>query len=136
MELNSKIFFHWDTTPIIITIAVALVMASVIYFLVRTVYINGIAMEFFNFLMAIFAVLFWIYLTIMIPLYIQTEDKALVIHRIVTSVEIPYESLHNLTPADVYFGRGEQILELRVTIKQNSIGNRGQDDHNFTKLQN
>ncbi len=68
-------------------------MASVIYFLVRTVYINGIAVEFFNFLMVIFALLFWIYLTIMIPLYIQTEDKALVIHRIVTSVEIPYESM-------------------------------------------
>ena len=47
-----------------------------------------------------------------------------------------HESLQNLTPADVYFGRGEQILELRATIKQNSIEKRRQDYHNFTKLQN
>ena len=47
-----------------------------------------------------------------------------------------HESLQNLTPADVYFGRGEQTLELRATIKQNSLEKRRQDYHNFTKLQN
>ena len=36
-----------------------------------------------------------------------------------------HESLQNLTPADVYFGRGEQTLELRAIIKQNSIEKRG-----------
>ncbi len=35
-----------------------------------------------------------------------------------------HESLQNLTPADVYFGRGQAILEQRERIKQNTINER------------
>jgi putative transposase len=35
-----------------------------------------------------------------------------------------HESLDNLTPADVYFGRGERILERRRRIKQRTIDDR------------
>lgn len=35
-----------------------------------------------------------------------------------------HESLNNLTPADVYFGRGQSILEERERIKKNTIQNR------------
>ena len=35
-----------------------------------------------------------------------------------------HESLKNLTPADVYFGRGERILEQREWIKQKTIEQR------------
>jgi transposase InsO family protein/transposase-like protein len=35
-----------------------------------------------------------------------------------------HESLKNLTPADVYFGRGNQILQQRERIKQNTINER------------
>ena len=35
-----------------------------------------------------------------------------------------HESLDNLTPADVYFGRGQAILEQRERIKQNTIESR------------
>ena len=35
-----------------------------------------------------------------------------------------HESLKNLTPADVYFGRGQQILEQRERIKQKTIKKR------------
>lgn len=35
-----------------------------------------------------------------------------------------HESLQNLTPADVYFGRGDQILQQRERIKQNTINQR------------
>jgi putative transposase len=35
-----------------------------------------------------------------------------------------HESLNNLTPADVYFGRGQQILEERERIKKLTIHNR------------
>lgn len=35
-----------------------------------------------------------------------------------------HESLQNLTPADVYFGRGQSILEQRERIKQNTIKER------------
>lgn len=35
-----------------------------------------------------------------------------------------HESLNNLTPADVYFGRGQQILEERERIKKLTIQNR------------
>ena len=37
-----------------------------------------------------------------------------------------HESLENLTPADVYFGRSEQILEKRRQIKSDSIRKRRQ----------
>lgn len=37
-----------------------------------------------------------------------------------------HESLDNLTPADVYYGRGEQILEERDLIKQNTMAQRRQ----------
>ena len=32
-----------------------------------------------------------------------------------------YESLNNLTPADVYFGRGDEILLKRKIIKQKTM---------------
>ena len=35
-----------------------------------------------------------------------------------------HESLDNLTPADVYFGRGPAILEERKKIKRQTIANR------------
>ena len=35
-----------------------------------------------------------------------------------------HESLGNLTPADVYFGRGEGILLERESIKRQTIANR------------
>ena len=35
-----------------------------------------------------------------------------------------HESLDNLTPADVYFGRGERILLERERIKRQTIANR------------
>ncbi len=37
-----------------------------------------------------------------------------------------HKSLKNLTPADVYFGRTDQILRKREQIKMNSIQNRRQ----------
>ena len=35
-----------------------------------------------------------------------------------------HESLDNLTPADVFYGRGEGILEQRELIKQNTLAMR------------
>jgi hypothetical protein len=35
-----------------------------------------------------------------------------------------HESLNNLTPADVYFGRSEQILRKRTLIKNKTLINR------------
>jgi hypothetical protein len=35
-----------------------------------------------------------------------------------------HESINNLTPADVYFGRAETILEERQRIKRKTIANR------------
>ncbi|HJN21240.1 MAG TPA: IS3 family transposase, partial [Alphaproteobacteria bacterium] len=35
-----------------------------------------------------------------------------------------HESLQNLTPADVYFGRGDQILQQRERIKKKTINQR------------
>lgn len=40
-----------------------------------------------------------------------------------------HESLDNLTPADVYFGRGQAILEHRARIKQETIALRRQLHH-------
>jgi len=37
-----------------------------------------------------------------------------------------HESLDNLTPADVFYGRGEEILEQRQWIKQNTMALRKQ----------
>jgi len=37
-----------------------------------------------------------------------------------------HESLNNLTPADMYFGRSENILEKRKQIKMESIQKRRQ----------
>jgi hypothetical protein len=35
-----------------------------------------------------------------------------------------YESINNLTPADVYFGRGQAILKQRERIKRKTIETR------------
>jgi putative transposase len=35
-----------------------------------------------------------------------------------------HESLENVTPADVYFGRGQEILLERARIKRNTIAQR------------
>lgn len=35
-----------------------------------------------------------------------------------------HESLGNLTPADIYHGRGAQILKMRMEIKTQTIQNR------------
>ncbi|MCX7281103.1 MAG: IS3 family transposase, partial [Alphaproteobacteria bacterium] len=35
-----------------------------------------------------------------------------------------HESLENVTPADVYFGRGQEILLERARIKRNTITQR------------
>jgi transposase InsO family protein len=40
-----------------------------------------------------------------------------------------HESLGNLTPADVYFGRGNEILKQRKRIKQQTILNRRLEHH-------
>jgi transposase InsO family protein len=40
-----------------------------------------------------------------------------------------HESLGNLTPADVYFGRGREILEVREEIKKQTIRNRRLSHH-------
>ncbi|WP_155122306.1 IS3 family transposase [Martelella mediterranea] len=40
-----------------------------------------------------------------------------------------HESLGNLTPADVYFGRGDEILKQRKRIKQQTIQNRRLQHH-------
>lgn len=41
-----------------------------------------------------------------------------------------HESLDNLTPADVYFGRAERILERRWQIKRRTIERRRQQHFN------
>src|SRR4051812_24910780 len=40
-----------------------------------------------------------------------------------------HESLHNLTPANVYFGRGQTILLERERIKRRTIANRRLQHH-------
>ena len=37
-----------------------------------------------------------------------------------------HEALNNLTPADMYFGRADKILEQRAIIKQKTIAKRRQ----------
>ena len=41
-------------------------------------------------------------------------------------IELHHRTKKNLTPADVYFGRSEQILEKRRQIKSDSIRKRRQ----------
>ena len=41
----------------------------------------------------------------------------------------PHESLNNLTPADVYFGRGEAILAERARIKRQTLATRRLQHH-------
>jgi hypothetical protein len=45
-----------------------------------------------------------------------------------------HESLNNLTPADMYFGRGEKILAARKQIKQKSFIKRRQIYHNYCSV--
>ncbi len=45
-----------------------------------------------------------------------------------------HESLNNLTPADVFFGRGEEILEQRELIKQNTMALRKQMHYDKQQL--
>ncbi len=47
-----------------------------------------------------------------------------------------HESLQNLTPADVYFGRGEKILNERNRIKRNAFLNRKSAYENFKNRKN
>ena len=35
-----------------------------------------------------------------------------------------HESLHNLTPADVFYGRGQEIVDKRAIIKPNTLATR------------
>ena len=44
-----------------------------------------------------------------------------------------HESLNNLTPADVYYGRGDQILKERERLKKISIVNRKKEYQKFKK---
>ena len=46
-----------------------------------------------------------------------------------------HESLDNLTPADVFYGRGQEILDRRQQIKLNTLAMRKQMDyHNRTQI--
>jgi transposase InsO family protein len=47
-----------------------------------------------------------------------------------------HESLQNLTPADVYFGRGDLILNERKRIKLNAFKNRKSEYEHFKKQKN
>ena len=47
-----------------------------------------------------------------------------------------HESLDNLTPADVFYGRGEEILEERALIKQNTLAQRRQLHYDRQLTQN
>jgi putative transposase len=50
--------------------------------------------------------------------------------------EIYHESLNNLTPADVYYGRGDQILKERERLKKISIVNRRKEYQKFKNSTN
>jgi hypothetical protein len=54
--------------------------------------------------------------------YLPSELKEQM-HRFVSyyNHERYHESLENLTPADVYYGRGQEVLKQRKLIKQNTI---------------
>ena len=48
-----------------------------------------------------------------------------------------HESLHNLTPADVFYGKGEEILKRRQQIKMNTLAMRKQNHyHNRVQILN
>ena len=47
-----------------------------------------------------------------------------------------HESLDNLTPADVYYGRGEAILTQREQIRQNTIALRRKDHYDRQLIHN
>jgi hypothetical protein len=70
-------------------------------------------------------------LTLFIPLIMSSggnsgsQATSLIIRAIaLREVQRLHESLNNLTPADVVFGRGQQILEERERIKRLAIHNR------------
>ncbi len=45
-----------------------------------------------------------------------------------------HESLNNLTPADVYYGRGQEILERRKMIKRKTMEERRRINQNVIYL--
>ena len=45
-----------------------------------------------------------------------------------------HESLNNLTPADVYYGRGTNILRMRRKIKQQTLNERRRRRHRQNKV--
>jgi len=45
-----------------------------------------------------------------------------------------HESLNNLTPADMYFGRGGKILAARKQIKRNTLIKRRQNYYNYCSV--
>ena len=47
-----------------------------------------------------------------------------------------HESLNNLTPADVFYGRGEEILNQRELIKQSTLATRRQMHYDRQQLIN
>ena len=47
-----------------------------------------------------------------------------------------HESIENLTPADVYYGRREAILNRRERIKQNTIALRRKNHYDQPRLTN
>ena len=60
---------------------------------------------------------------ILLDNYYMPGDLKEQLHRFVSyyNYQRYHESLDNLTPADVYYGRGQQILKQRKLIKQNTI---------------
>lgn len=58
-----------------------------------------------------------------LPFELQEHLKKLVSYY---NHERYHEALNNLTPADLFYGQGEKILELRETIKRNTLAMRKQ----------
>jgi hypothetical protein len=56
--------------------------------------------------------------------HVEHPVLATIVGAILDEVVGPVESLDNLTPADVYFGRGQVILERREKIKRKTIEQR------------
>ena len=61
--------------------------------------------------------------------YFSPEDLRIAIAKFVDyyNNERYHESLNNLTPADVYFGRSDRILEQRRKIKEKTLKERRQN---------